>query len=313
MDSPVQIAEQQIEPSRCDEYWGEPGASSIKQGCDVTLLKSATDIIMTGSACAPAGQKVKELDVQLTVGDIEKTIKVFGDRVWQSGVMGLSISEPEPFSQMPLVYERAFGGVHVLEKKTLSEPRNPAGQSFKGKRSKKEMAGQPLPNLEHPKQLITIPEDTPEPAGFSWIAPSWMPRIQYAGTYDETWEKNRAPYLPEDFDSRYFQAAPADLISFNPITGGEQVTIKNMSPEGDINFELPTLEIDISAEFSSGTEAIDMTLATLHLLPNEQQFAMVFNGTLGVNKRRLDCQTVNIKTREIETQKIKVLDISKNS
>jgi hypothetical protein len=300
MTSPVTIAEEQSEPSRCDEYWGDPGVSSIKQGCDVTLLKSATDIIMTGNACAPDGKKVQALDVQLAVGDIEKTVRVIGDRVWEKGIVGLNATEPEPFASMPLVYERAYGGVHELEKKTLAEPRNPVGQSFKGKRSKKELAGQPLPNLEHPKQLMTIPDDTPEPVCFGWVAPSWAPRHEYAGTYDAAWEKNRAPYLPDDFDLRFFQAAPEDLISTEKLVGGERVAIKNMSPEGDINFQLPTLNFAISAEFNNSTEVLDMQIATVHLQPNENQFSMVFHGALDVNKRRLDCKVVNIKTTSIE-------------
>lgn len=37
---------------------------------------------------------------------------------------------------------------------------------------------------------------------------SWQPRLRYAGTYDQHWMDERLPFLPEDFDLRYFQSAP---------------------------------------------------------------------------------------------------------
>jgi len=33
---------------------------------------------------------------------------------------------------------------------------------------------------------------------------------QYSGTYDEAWQRDMAPLLPEDFDEQFFQRAPPD-------------------------------------------------------------------------------------------------------
>jgi hypothetical protein len=300
MDVPMRLADVQAEPAQDDSYWGEEGLSSVKQGADITLIKSGTDIIMTGSAIAPGGKKVRELDVHLSAGPVSKTVRVFGDRVWQPSLLFLTPSSPELFDTMPLVYERAYGGIHERDEKTLSEPRNPSGRGFTGKRKKKELTGQPLPNIEDPKNLIRITDDTPVPAGFGWIAPNWEPRKSYAGTCDHAWEENRAPYLPEDFDRRYLQAAHPDLISAEPLQGGEDVRMTHMSPDGEICFRLPTVTFDVIAEFGDDIESIAMTLSTVHLMPNERQFSLVWHGAVCLDKRPLKCRRVTINTQKIQ-------------
>ena len=47
------------------------------------------------------------------------------------------------------------------------------------------MQGLPVPNLEDPAAPLQQIGQTPAPACFAPIAPSWLPRRSYAGTYDE--------------------------------------------------------------------------------------------------------------------------------
>ena len=97
----------------------------------------------------------------------------------------------------------------------------------------------PLPNLEDPKHLISSYTDKPPPAGFGFISPNWEPRAQYAGTYDETWQKERMPLLPLDFDRRFFNAASPGLVAPGYLRGDEPVMITNASPNGRLTFNLP--------------------------------------------------------------------------
>jgi len=67
-----------------DKYRGEPASSSISVPADVSLIKPGTDVLMTGFAHAPGGRPVTHTDVSLRVGTtIQKTVRVFGDRVWK--------------------------------------------------------------------------------------------------------------------------------------------------------------------------------------------------------------------------------------
>ena len=184
----VKLADEQLPVTMADEYWGEPGQSSLKYATEMHLTKPGTDVALVGEACAKDEKLSSHLDVMLSVGRRTRVVRVFGDRYWMNGMMGMQVSAALPFQRMPLVYENAYGGVHEVEgeqAQVLFEERNPVGAGFLGKRKRKEMDGIKLPNLEDPENLIRYPEDRPSPVGFGFVAPSWEPRKSFAGTYDE--------------------------------------------------------------------------------------------------------------------------------
>lgn len=290
----VTLAEQQEPVRLADEYQGEPGRTSLKYSSDVHLTKPATDVIVIGSAHAPDGKPVASLDVSVSVGERRKTIRVFGDRKWYRSENDLRISAPEPFVTMPLVHERAFGGIHETEQKTLFEPRNPVGIGFIGERELAEMDRQPLPNLEDPAHLIASPGDQPPPACFSAIAPSWEPRKSFAGTYDAVWQKGRAPYLPEDFQSRFFNAAHTDLAGSGYLQGGEQVVITNMAPRGILRFDLPSCALDVSVQIGECTKRPPMNLETVLIEPDESRFSMLWRSFVECDKKALKVSQVTV-------------------
>jgi hypothetical protein len=299
----LEVAAEQVPLVYADEYWGEPGQSSLKYASELHLTKPSTDIVMTGEACAPDKRPVSYLDVMLAVGDRKKVVRVFGDRRWINGILGLRISPPIPFESMPLVYERAFGGVHEIDpdkQKILFEAHNPVGKGFKGRRSKKELKGSWLPNLEDPERLITKPSDQPAPACFGYVAPSWEPRKSFAGTYDEVWQQKRAPYLPEDFDNRFFNSAHPDLIFNDYLTGGEPVSITNMSPNGPLKFELPVCDIEAAVRIAGRTENPPLNLETVLIEPNESLLSMLWRAALQCNKKTLKVEHVDINLKNLQ-------------
>src|SRR5262249_46279287 len=113
------LAAEQQPIVEADEYYGDPATSSVRYESDLAIFKPATDVLLIGSAVAPSGQPVRQLDVAMEVGPIRKTIRVFGDRSWQKGLLKDSIGEPKEFTTMPLTFENAFGGLdktHADEK-----------------------------------------------------------------------------------------------------------------------------------------------------------------------------------------------------
>jgi len=298
----IAVAQEQLPIVMADEYWGDPGQSSLKYASEYHLVKPFTDIVMVGSACAPGKQAVEALDVQLGVGQYYKTVRVFGERRWITGMIGLDVSRPAPFESMPLVYERAFGGVHDPEdKKTpLSyEAANPVGVGFMGNRKPEEMKGMPLPNLEDPAQLIKKPNDRPSPAGVGFIAPAWAPRIHYAGTYDDQWNKKRAPYLPEDFDSRFFNSASSGLVCQSYLKGGEPVTMVNMSPDGPLQFNLPAAVLEARVRIAGDTRTPSLNLETVLLEPNERRFALLWRAMVVCGKQPLKAEEIHIGQKQL--------------
>lgn len=288
----ITLAEEQSPLTTADVYWSEPGKSSIKYASDMHVGKAATDIVMLGHACAPGKKDATELDVSIAVGPVKKTIRVFGDRHWQDG----EITRPTPFRTMAMVYEKAYGGVHIADGElAAAEPRNPVGRGFAGTRTRAEMNGTPLPNLEDPRQLIREPSDQPTPACFGFCAPNWQPRAAYAGTYDEAWQKTRTPYLPKDFNRQFFNMAHPDLIVPGYLQGGEPVTITHMHPAGTtLKFDIPPVRLVSHVRIGSKIESPAFNLETLILEPNQLNFSTVWRAAVPCDKQTLKISEVKI-------------------
>lgn len=233
-------SEQQIPIAHAEAFHGEPGLSSIKYEADGCPRKRGTDVVLVGHAVSI--RPVPSLDVSLSAGPIRKTVRVSGDRVWFRSLGGIAISDPIAFTRMPLVYERAFGGAdRAVEDEAARprDPRNPLGVGFTSAAEPERIEGVRLPNLEEPESPIAAPQDRPAIAGFGFIGRDWLPRRAFAGTYDDAWQAERFPFLPADFDDRFYNGAHPALVSARPFKGGETVHVTNVTESGEIGFRLP--------------------------------------------------------------------------
>lgn len=288
-----------------DEYWGEPGLSSLKYASDVHLTKLSTDVVLIGQAHAPGRKPVTQLDVSLAVGKKQKVVRVFGDREWRPGLLlaPASMTKPAPFKTMPLVYERAFGGRHEIEGKNpevLFEPRNPAGGGFAGKRKGDALKGLPLPNLEDPADLVRSPKDAPAPAGFGFVSPAWEPRKSFAGTYDAAWLKKCAPYLPKDFNPRFFNAAHPDLVCDCYLTGGERVQAQNVSPGGALIFRLPVCELRATVRVAGDKVEPALNLETVLIEPDDARLSLLWRGAVPCDKNPLKVEAIQVELGRLD-------------
>jgi hypothetical protein len=241
-DEGITIADDQKPVILADEYYGEPGASSIKYESETAFAKPGTDIVLIGSAYAP-NDHTEQLDAIIKVGNISKNIRVFGDRYWDR-IFGIwFISDPEPFDRIPLVFEKSYGGWNSDDQNKTKEfyDTNPVGTGYMASKNKSKRLHSPLPNLEDPNFLITSPATQPLPAGFGFISPNWQPRLSFAGTYDDSWKKNRMPLLPLNFNRKFFNSAHPDLISPRYIKGGEPVELIHLTPNPKCAFSLPEI------------------------------------------------------------------------
>ena len=302
-DGQPAVAEEQVPVQLADEYWGEPGESSLKYASEAHLCKLSTDVVLVGFAQAPEARRVNQLDVLLRVGPVRKQVRVFGDREWTGRLLGRSITAPEPFAKLPLVWERAFGGVHEADPqkgKIFAEGCNPVGRAFRGTRSRGEMAGTLLPNLEDPAALLSSPGDKQDPACFAFVAPSWQPRVSFVGTYDQAWEQRRAPYLPLDFDSRFFNCAPAGLVCPGYLVGAEPVELTGVSPVGPLLFHLPVCKARLAIRLAGCSESPPLRLETVLFEPEESRFAMLWRAALPCDKQALKVESIDLALERLD-------------
>ncbi len=291
----LKLAEEQVPVHVAGVPWGKPEESSYRYEPECAFIKPATDVVLTGHAWAPR-QETRELLVSLRVGPVQKSVRVLGDRVWHKRLGSISMTRPQPFESMPLVYERAFGGwdrsepdprLHTLE------PRNPVGVGFRANPRAFE-EDLPLPNLEDPDHPLERFGQKVPPAGFGFLSPHWQPRAAYAGTYDETWDKARKPLLPKDFDRRFFNAASPGLVAPGYLRGGEPVVIKNASRRGPLSFSLPRQVVPaITVELTGAPDAKpEMPLDTVIIDTDAEQVLLLWRGHVPLTESLHEVRTV---------------------
>ncbi|MEW6381916.1 MAG: DUF2169 domain-containing protein [bacterium] len=295
----LSLAEKQVPVNLSGEYWGDPQISSYKYEPETAFIKPATDIILIGHAYAPASG-AREVNVGLRVGPVEKGVRVIGDRYWVKSFGLVSMTKPAPFDRIPLIYERAFGGwdrSHPNPERHSFEPRNPVGTGYRDKQGIFE-EGIRLPNLEDPRHLIKSCKDKPPPAGFGFTSPNWQPRAGLAGTYDEVWMKQRMPLLPQDFDRRYFNAAPADQIAAGFLRGDEPVVVVNASPGGRMAFNLPGISpVRCRVELRNRrTEHLQTRLDTVIINTDENVLFLIWRASLRVKNGPQDVIALEVQT-----------------
>lgn len=290
------VSERQAELWPADVFHGEPGSSSLRYESDHAPAKRGTDVALVGHAWS--NRPVRAMDVRLAVGPLEKAARVVGDRLWYHSLGAWKISEAAPFTRMPLVWERAFGGADLADPDPAKhgwERRNPVGAGFVMSEARERVEGLRLPNVEDPAARIEAPLDRPAPVGFGFVARDWVPRIGYAGTYDARWQEERFPFLPEDFDERFFHAAAADLMTGRPLRGGEPVLVSGASERGELRFRVPrrALSVTIWTRGEAATHAPH--LSTLLIEPDEARVIAIWRVTVPCPRRFLYIDRVRVR------------------
>lgn len=271
------IAEAQLPLIFGDEFNDPEKGGSVKFESDIAPFKPRADIALVGHAYAPGGKPVANMRAALRIGEIKKDVIVIGDRHWLNQG-GLAVaSKPKPFTRMPLIYERAFGGIDEDNGGVCQE--NPFGRGFTADKVKKVRDGLPLPNIEDVNRVISSWTDRPRPAGFGFWGKSWQPRAKYLGTYDEKWQEERAPDPPADFRSDFYNAAHPDLQIKGYLRGDELIEMAGLTPGGQLRSRLPGLQPVATV---NGAEPLKLRLDTLCLIPDELRCYLLWRGFVPV-------------------------------
>jgi hypothetical protein len=285
-DGRVVLDPEQSEVLRVPKFRGPPEASSLLYDADLVHTKRRTDVLVDGHAMAPGRKAVSSIDVRLKVAGIDKTLRIHGDRVIGNGVAGISLSRPELFTEMPLIWERSFGGTDKLDADPDHhdwDTRNPVGRGFATRVG--HVLGTLAPNVEDPRAPYRSPKRG-TPAGFAPVARHWMPRARFAGTYDKRWEDTRRPLLPSDFDEGFYQCAPEDQQIDGYLKGGEAVQLYNLSPEGYLGFVVPRVFLVLTTRFYDGTEVEHRpVIHTLVVQPGRRRLEIVWHSALPCHHR----------------------------
>jgi len=222
-----------------DVFGPDPAYDAPVYENDFGHFKPECDVLLNAQAYAPQGRPSTRVNVAVIVGDCRKVISVVGERRWYKASRTFGITSATPFVRQPISYDLAFGGtdVHPAEPTRIETfVKNPVGTGYC--RFSQNLDGMPLPTTEEPGTVVSDPEGDYRPMAFGPIGRNWEPRFRYAGTYDQRWQTEKLPYLPDDFDYHYFQAAPQDQRIPYP-HGGEPIVLANLTPGGRLESSIP--------------------------------------------------------------------------
>lgn len=302
---PAELMEQQVPIVLADTATGEPGITAPEYECDFCLHKPKVDILLLGSAYAPKGIASTKVPVALRVGAMRKMFNVIGKRSWMSHMLGamLTMNKAEAFTQQTISYDIAYGGTETGPKRDKGRAAyalNPVGCGYWP--HARFADGKPLAQTEALNAPVTSPSGKYQPMSFGPIGRNWAQRVRYAGTYDAKWEEEIFPFLPPDFDARYFQSAPEDQ-QLPELVGGELVVLVNLThpaltPSGRLEFQLPDLDMSINLNAKKGNpERITARADTLLIEPDKQRFTVLWRVVKDLQNDPFRYKSIEIGTR----------------
>jgi hypothetical protein len=210
------LAEEQDPIVDADTYWNDDPREALRAASDLVPFKRRADVIVVGNAFAPSGDPVRSLRARVCVGAVDKTIEIYGDRVFN--YQG-TLREGSRFVKSPLLWRHAAGGPSTSNPVGI---RHDAPWDTYGQRL--------LPRIQPPGLHVTGPEVIPA-IGLGPIAPTWPERLEKLYAHAAGWDHrawNQRP-LPRDIDAAYFNAATADQQT-DAIRPDERIVLENLHP-----------------------------------------------------------------------------------
>ena len=152
------------------------GRRLVEEAHTTAVARPLTDVLVRGTARSLRGP-VPVVETGVRVGGARKAVRAVGDRRIAVTPTGLSFSSPEPFVEMPLLWDRGYGGRDQHAERLLAKqerhgrtgpqydlapldpqllyPRNGAGRGYALDLDRERLEGTLAPNLEDPTDPVT--------------------------------------------------------------------------------------------------------------------------------------------------------------
>lgn len=190
-----------------DQHHDSNVERSVAVPSDMSPYLPRGEVILSGHAHAPVPSTflATRLCVMGSRTLVDKTLHVFGERMWLEGDQ---VTQPVPFTRIPLRYERASQGNAGFDENPVGMPKG---------------AGLPAAN-------VVDPHDADTAAGFGPIASRWMTRRRLLRGLDLAAIEQLEPVFPDTFAWSFFHVAPPDQrCSF--FEGAEWIVLEGIHPE----------------------------------------------------------------------------------
>ncbi|NOI29632.1 DUF2169 family type VI secretion system accessory protein [Vibrio coralliilyticus] len=249
-------------------YLGEPGLSAMKVDHEFPVSKQNTDVLVYGKARAYAKRPVTYHECRILIDNhIDKSIAVHGERQWVQHGGSVTVSHPKAYVEAEIDHSRALGG----------DERNRVGSGIA--KSSEELLAKPVPSVFFPNEEWAPNTKPLRVAGLGPIPPFFSERTRYAGTFDEHWEEHRRPLLPEDFDRKFYQSAPADQQCDGFLEGGERLMMSGFSHDDVFSFRIPSEKFVAIADFGDEKLSAPMPMYTVFIDTEEKRLTISYTAS----------------------------------
>jgi uncharacterized protein YjbI with pentapeptide repeats len=259
-----------------------------KQAYDNGLQKGRGSFAVHGSAYALSAGQQQGMAVRANLGPLSKPLHVFPPRQWRKTLTGWSIEQTGALSVLPLDWQHAFGAKDY--------PDNPEGVGYIADPEKAE--GLALPQIEDPRTPLRGPSEKLTPASLLPLPPQSSERMAFIGTCDDQWKTQRAPFLPLDTDSRWFDEVAQDQCNPDYWIGNEAWSVAGMHPQqAEVSGCLPGFKPRLFVQRRALAEApalpkdqptlepieeAPLQLDTVWLFPDAERVLLLYRATLRV-------------------------------
>lgn len=245
-------------PILIEPLWTEVGTFPS----DMVPGHPGCDIVVTGTVRRE--KPVTHVKIAVTAGAFSAELDAFGDRVWREQGEELVASEPQPFTEMPLIWARAFGGVSEYEGMEAPHILNKQGRGFYMR--SEQAVGKPLPNLEWPDQRITKWDDRPLPACFGPVVDplSWSLADISIEAKNAPDDQARDALLSSVHERCAISACQPRMIA-PALRPGDEVTIENIELK-PVRFRVPSDGLVVRVEPGTGSFEAQLGISAIFVL-----------------------------------------------
>ncbi|MFH0878510.1 MAG: DUF2169 domain-containing protein [Lentisphaerota bacterium] len=257
---------------------------------DIMFQKDGLDLAIIGSARAPS-EPVTQMTVSVAIGAWSRRLAVFGPRFWFKRLWQFVPSDPQPFTEMPIILENAYGGETVDEKgEAAVSPMNPVGKGYTFPNKKSQVEGVPLPNIEDPAHLISDIQEKPDPVGFGFLPVTHGLRL-CAGLRPKP-----GGGMPEILLRINNAAYPGMTLPRYP--AGETLEIEGMTVPSPWRAKLPAFPAQAELKGDGGTRLLPLEPDTLCLLLDQRRMYITAKGRFDYDLEHPPTLTAVVRPKE---------------
>lgn len=251
---------------------------------DGVFRKDGVDVAVLGDAMELNGRPTRAINVSVNIaGKLNHRITVFGNRQWVRKKIELSISDPKPFTSLPLTESLAYGGFGIWDGLEVPYPKNIHGKGYLIEEQYVENSF--LPNIENPNDLITTWKDQPNPVGIGMCNADGLKAEKYVAYNTEKKDL--------EINYRLFnQSFPSMIV--DDLNTGEEIVVKGVSKDGVFKATVPKLTLFMKVKIGDKKLEKEMQYDQIVLLPNEKKLFMTYRAPFKYEIEPLEKRTCEI-------------------